>query len=876
MILRSVALRNWKGIRHARFEGLSERLTLLHGPNESGKSTLVEALRFGLFESPRGSGAHKRALRSWGGSDAPEIDVEFVDDLGEEWLVEKRFLDRPTTRLSGVNRVLSDKGAEAELRRIFGTRVPARGGMSDEILGIWPLLWVQQGRSGLPTAQALTADARSTLRDTLSARTGVAAVGAVGQAVLEGARARSAIWWTASGNPRKSLSDPRAALEAARTRYDEARERYLAAQEEIGRLEDTRRGHSSLERRVATQQTLVDAARSRAEAAASAEAAVEDLRREVALAELSRTSAAEQLATRRALDAEADAVEAALARQDPKVEAARRRLAERRDTRIARQADVEAAETHTLQARHGFLAAQRQEKRASTRIRLARLEELVARVETLTTQRAELAAALQANPATGVAYRQLEEALKDLDRAETRLEAASVRVTVHAEVDLDLDGTPVPAGTSRDVAVLGTTTLELTGVAGIRVAIGSGSLHDLRQNHATTQQTVQHLLVSLGVFDADDARTLHEERVAATQERAGIDRELAALAPEGVPALQAHVTADRELDRRLGPDDLGAGSVETSQEGLAEAMERLTTLRAERDGLDAPIEEATSLVHAEEGLRRELRSKRTAIARQLSALPSLAELERDDASAQGQLDASTTALEAGLAAWADAGGDRAAEAAELELRALAGLSERLEEARIRVIALTTAITERREDGLYEQLQDAEHALHLAQQARDHAERQAAASKRLVEALLESWHETRDRFATPVRQAVADGVRILFPGSELAMDDDGEVVGLRTGDTVERFEQLSGGAREQFGVLVRLGLAQVLAGDRRLPVILDDALVNSDPVRRGRMVELLRRAADGLQVLVFTCHEEDFDRLAAERRIEVSGRAPRGR
>ena len=39
---------------------------------------------------------------------------------------------------------------------------------------------------------------------------------------------------------------------------------------------------------------------------------------------------------------------------------------------------------------------------------------------------------------------------------------------------------------------------------------------------------------------------------------------------------------------------------------------------------------------------------------------------------------------------------------------------------------------------------------------------------------------------------------------------------------EDFDDLSGGAREQVSILVRLALAEVLGEDEPLPVVLDDA------------------------------------------------------
>ncbi|TWT42712.1 AAA family ATPase [Botrimarina hoheduenensis] len=88
------------------------------------------------------------------------------------------------------------------------------------------------------------------------------------------------------------------------------------------------------------------------------------------------------------------------------------------------------------------------------------------------------------------------------------------------------------------------------------------------------------------------------------------------------------------------------------------------------------------------------------------------------------------------------------------------------------------------------------------------------------------------------------------------------------------EALSRGAREQLFLSVRLALVAMYA--RRgvqLPMILDDVLVNFDDRRARIAAEVLTRfAADGHQLLVFTCHEhvwEMFKSLQADvRRLPV--------
>jgi DNA repair exonuclease SbcCD ATPase subunit len=69
------------------------------------------------------------------------------------------------------------------------------------------------------------------------------------------------------------------------------------------------------------------------------------------------------------------------------------------------------------------------------------------------------------------------------------------------------------------------------------------------------------------------------------------------------------------------------------------------------------------------------------------------------------------------------------------------------------------------------------------------------------------------------------------------------------------QALSTGAREQLYLAMRLAIMSHLDHDReRLPVFIDEALVNWDAARRGRGFQLLHELSQTRQVFVMTCHE----------------------
>ncbi|MFM7539886.1 MAG: ATP-binding protein, partial [Planctomycetota bacterium] len=88
---------------------------------------------------------------------------------------------------------------------------------------------------------------------------------------------------------------------------------------------------------------------------------------------------------------------------------------------------------------------------------------------------------------------------------------------------------------------------------------------------------------------------------------------------------------------------------------------------------------------------------------------------------------------------------------------------------------------------------------------------------------------------------------------------------RQGKSTLPVEWLSGGAKEQAGVAVRLALAELIQERENEPqaVILDDSFAYSDPVRvRGILPMLYEAAARNLQVIVLTCNPTEFAALGA--------------
>lgn len=171
----------------------------------------------------------------------------------------------------------------------------------------------------------------------------------------------------------------------------------------------------------------------------------------------------------------------------------------------------------------------------------------------------------------------------------------------------------------------------------------------------------------------------------------------------------------------------------------------------------------------------------------------------------------------------------------------------------------------------------------AERARDHARavrrttelrRRATALDHLLTLLKSHRSALTRRLQAPLQKHLDRYLQLLFPHANLDIDDQLVPGALTragaTGAESGRFDDFSFGAREQMGVISRLAYADLLReAGRPTLIILDDALVHSDDERLARMKRVLFDAATRHQILLFTCHPENWrDMGVAARSLEA--------
>lgn len=883
MHLESLEVWHWRGLDHVHLDGFSERLNLICGRNEAGKSRLFQALTFALFESFKGQPQYKRELQGWSSVESPRVAVVFVRD-GVRYRIEKQFLKGGFALLEGGERTLKDEDAEDEVRRLLGTR-GAGGARSQDPkdYGLWRLLWLDQEAWSRAPHEDLNDEPRATLQDRLAEQVGEVAGGPLGQRILERARLEAARYWTAkSGRATGELAAAESARDQARERRDCAVAERDAVHELSERLEQRRAMVEDLRRRLDQCREEHRSLSQEVAQLGELEARIAEQRREAAAREAHSTTARERLEAlrqdeerRRRVAAEVQALEVELVELEPQLERAQAAAA----TARAAVSEAEAAQSAAREAeRHARTVARARdldERLARAAVEIERARERRQRLAQLRRQRV----AAVVDPA---AVEQLGRTESELERARARLEGAAVRLRLHALRDLRVDGEELAAGTERSWLVPDATTWVLDSVARLEVEPGGGEGQRLGDKVRDLEAELRRQLEMLGVADPATARQrLEERRSLDAQWRAetrgegggeGRDGGRAEPAVEDLEArrqvLEEERTALTETLAELRQDE--ALDVAAAVAAVKAADEAVSTARLRRDAALEPVEELRRR-QAEIRGRREASTRETERLARAEGSASEEALEREARAQEARYGEALRRLEELEEELRRAGGDGALQQRRERLtRALEGLEEEHRQGREEVLRLEVQLETASREGFHDRAQESEQALAAAEEVLRRVAARAAAARRLLETLETERRASQRRLTEPVRRHLAPYLGELFPGSELALDEDWTVGGLTTGDTQEVFDQLSAGAREQLGILVRVALGEILAGDGRLPLILDDALVHSDPARRRALLSVLDRASRHLQVLVFTCHDESFDELGPQRRYRLEG------
>lgn len=891
MILREITVRGVKCFRDECAVGrFGDGLNMIFGPNEAGKSTLIEATARALFDGYTVTGDAIESMRPWGTSLAPEVALEFEARDGQ-WRLEKRLLSGASCSLrrmegGGWSLIHERDAADSFVRELLHGEAPGRGASDLRHWGLARTLWCLSDPCMIGRDDGVCvvpSDVAAEIRSVLGEGTVATAVDSVWE-VLD---ARYGDFFTARrGDPKTNsqlvtlsgeterLELQRVEVEAQLREVEDAATRLDALQGEIA---DLRLERERLQEQVA-------AYRAEAEAVQELQHQIDSAKKELEQAESSHDAIAKDLKRFTEAREQADLARAQLRESEDALENLDAEL--RAAQQLAAEAETDHAEAQN--ARKGASEQVERGRKVESALRLTQerqsLEELLAGIVGLREQceRSEARLREMACPEAGEIERA--EALeRDVQRLQAQLEAAGLNVTIEArrEQELALTGGEedlrkrVSAGDEIAYAAGAALEIELPDVARISVRSGAKEPAQLSAELDATRAKLRGLLAAYAMEGAAGLRDLQRARERAREDHERLAEQMLTAAapydgPDEVRERQAEVRV--ELAKCLNELTLAEGDLPALERPNLERLDQqFRAAQAREDEAQAILDRRRK--HAEElsKKRSDLRDNQSTSEGTLQGSETTMAhlLERHGCADEEALEASVAAAEATVAELAEGLDEQRQRlpSPEADPRLLAETAEEaLRQAAGREIELAGQrgdnegiIDRARTEGRYERLTRIEEELAGARRKLHETWREAQAIK-LLRSIIESRRAEVSRGALP---GLTEQVMIMFRqvtgrDRSLRMDEEMAVSDVIENGIEHKPSALSAGTREQLDLVTRLALGQSYAkAAGRTMMVLDDALLYTDPRRHDRIKQLLQRAGDLLQVFILTSHPERY-------------------
>ncbi|WP_187589183.1 ATP-binding protein [Gordonia sp. OPL2] len=873
MRIHRLRLRDYRGIADRDVRFAERGVTVVEGANEAGKSSMIEALDLLLHTRADSKSAKVRDIMPSGRDVGSEVEVEMTCG---PWHVTyaKRFNRQPSTTLTvhapraeqvsgrdAHERVLEILGAHADLAlfralRLLQSGDPALGALTDSSALARALDRAADGGSRPGDAPTGDPDADDPADHAL-----------IDAVLTEYRRYRT----PGQGRPTGELSAALAAVDDAQARRDQLVAARDAVEADAGRLRETLDRRAEVERATelrAVERDELAVVWEQVERLQTAMASADsEVRHLLTAVQLARRDVAERQRTKSEIDSRTRDSD---------------RLAEiverHRATATAAAADVAAlsdelrgARDRCEQVRTELAAAHIAHRALRERRELHDLTALLEHLDDLAARRDELSAESASNSVDRAAVDAAAELGRRRADAQARVDAAAARFTVSptGTTPVRVDGAVVD-GESEHVA-LADSVIEVDGIVRVQVHRTAGSERPVEQLAAVDADIAEYC-TRHGLSSLADHHDRAQRRVETTHALRAVRERMADLCGGRDPSMLA--ARRDELRARLDESESIASEGPETDEGvdLSATIDDLTIAERELGGLVMRAELAvTQRLSAE----RESTAQADAMCAERSrVVASLEELTRrrdelagelDDVQAQETVDLAEQRLEQAREQRGRVAADLdALDVADIEMRRarVAADLERLRREHADTDRTATELRTRielyRDESRLDDLQEASAGLRAAREALARVRRRADAATLLWQTLTEKRQLTRVRYADPFARRLAElGSHVFGDGVRFDVDEKLDVVSRTVDGVTVRHDALSGGAREQIGVLTRLACATLVDEADGVPVLVDDALGYSDPRRLAAMGEVLTAAGRDAQVIVLTCSPDRY-------------------
>ncbi len=869
MKLHRLVLTNYRGIVHREIDFPDNGVVVVCGANEIGKSSMIEALDLLLESKDRSTKKEVKQVKPTHADVGSEVSAE-ISAGPYRFVYRKRFHKKCETQLTVLEprrEQLSGDEAHDRVQAMLAETVDTE---------LWHAQRVLQAAS-TAAVDLSGCDALSRALDVAAGDT--AALSGIEPLLIERIDTEYARYFTPTG---RATGEWAAAISGLRDAEDEV-QRCMAA---VAEVDDRVHRHAALTAELAElspQQQDADARHAAAQAAAGQLAQLTAQVREAELiaTAASGTSTASTAAhtERLRLRTETDTRAATVATRETEANAAADAESTAREVAAAAEAVVAEADQLLVAAGQRAECARRIVDELSRRDEAARLAARLAKIDAVQRDRDGICAELSAIAITDEMLQRIEHAAAAVDRVDGQraLIAATVEFVAVTDIELAVGDQRVSLrpGQSWSTTAGAATEVEVPGVLTARFTPGVTAL-DIQAEYAAAQDELVAALAAAQVADVAVARRTDQRRGELQNSRDQLTATLVGLCGDDqvdqlrvqLVQLRADQAADLTMDSTAARTQLeqadaarvqAAADCETHRRVAAAASGKLTEVSTR----------ATVLRDKAVNQRGEL----TVVAERLAQQRASAADEKLAAAAEADL----LAVQAADRRVAELSEQLAAAAPDVVTAELADATEAAEALRTRHAEISRTLHEISVELTVFGTEGRKGKLDAAEIKRDHAEseytrvgRRARAVELLRSVMARHRDTTRLRYVEPFRAELQRLGRPVFGRSfDVDVDSDLRIRNRSLDGCTVPYESLSGGAKEQLGILARLAGAALVAKEDAVPVLIDDALGFTDPERLAKMGEVFDTLGAHGQVIVLTCTPARYDGVKDAQRIELS-------
>jgi len=866
MKLLRLKVTNYRGIdiREIKFSPLG--ITRIEGPNESGKSSLGEAINTILDYQDNSKNQNIQAIQPVHQDVGPEIELEM--ETGKHvFTYFKRFLRKPETRLT-----ITKPNPE----NLTGRQAHDR---ANEILketldvDLWKALSIMQGEAigqpDLKNKQALSA--------ALDRAAGVQPAASQELSLFKKVSREYELYYTPGrGTENKELKDLRNNVTEKDIEIRSIEQDIRALEADIERVPVLQRELVQLKKQEeGLSQQMIDITTKLEQ--------ISSLENTFSSAALKQESAQKTLsAARHAKEIRQEMISAA--------ENAARAHRELQESNSMALPALSQAEEARNKAKTAADAAEQKRKETESLAALKRsdfdyyhdkldLDQLLERKQRIDQARKDAAQAetvLAKNEVDVNTLKRIKEAELGLKTACARMEIGSPSVLLRSisKCRLSIDDTEAVLDTNevRKISVSDKTRVSIPGILDIEITAGS-SIEGLARKVEGARQALEAACAAAGVASPDEARKAYDERQEALR---GVENKVR-VEKESLRDITYGSLEQRLHNLQQGVPNYLVGRVkvpticpdfDTAKKERAKAEANLQAANAELENARKVSEssrlffDGVNIKHREAGAKLEQLAKDL---KQTQENLDKARKKESDETLEANLTDADRAVLSEDNAYRSAGDSLSACNPE-QVRALADSTKgSLKTIKISydskdkgLIEVQTRLKIKGEEGLHEKLNAAKNQFEQLEFKNLATALRANAVKCLFDTMSEERDKASRAYVAPLKEKLERLGRLVFdPSFQVTIDDDLKITSRTVSGVTVPFDSLSGGTREQLSLMYRLSCSMIVAKDGGTPVILDDALGYTDQERLKLMGAVLSVAAKECQIVIFTCVPERY-------------------